>query len=179
MTTYPLQINILGPNNETFRRNVDPIPYVGNVTDDCSATLGTGVVNSSITFFALTDGWSGWSLCSGVGVEDNNNGTYNCTKNSPVTAYFRRYNLTMNATKQYYNNSQTPHTHPYAGQFTFRLSGEMEFPDGTKLTFSEGNYGFGYTPKNEEHAGAPSGIKVNEDFVYLHYWDGPDEWGET
>jgi hypothetical protein len=106
-TTYPLQVNVIGPNNKTYRRNVDPIPYVGNVTDDCSATLGTGVKGASITFFAERDGWSGWSLCSGGSVTDNNNGTYNCTMNSPSGAWFDRYNLTMNATKQYYNNSIT------------------------------------------------------------------------
>ena len=104
LTTYPLQVNVLGPNNETYRRNTDPIPYVGNVTDDCSDALGSGVTGASITFFAETDGWSGWSLCSGLSVEDSNNGTYNCSENSPGNALYGRYNLTMNATKSYYNN---------------------------------------------------------------------------
>ena len=85
----------------------------------------------------------------------------------------------MRIPKGVYTEAQMPHRHPHSGQFTFRLSGEMELPNGTKLTFSEGDYGFGYTPKNEEHAGAQSGIKVNEDFVYLHYWDGPDDWGNS
>jgi len=74
---------------------------------------------------------------------------------------------------------QLPHSHPHANQFTLRLSGEMELPDGTHTSFSEGEYGFGYVPRNEKHGAAPKGIKVNKDFIWIHYWDGSDDWDES
>jgi hypothetical protein len=103
-TTYPLQVNILGPNNQTYRKNVDAVPFVANVTDDCG-----GVVNASNSFF---QGYYGsnypvWAICSGASVTDiANNGTYNCSK-LPTVSDYSRYNITFNATKDYYNNSQT------------------------------------------------------------------------
>jgi len=74
---------------------------------------------------------------------------------------------------------QPPHSHPHANQFTFRLSGEMELPDGTHMSFSEGEYGFGYVPKNEKHGAAQKGIKVVKDFIWIHYWDGSDDWDDS
>ena len=100
MTTYPLQVNILGPNNQTFRKNLDSIPYAGNVSDDCS-----GVSGAAITFQGLPS--APWTSCSGASVTDSGNGTYNCSVVSSIAASPTRYNLTMNATKQYYNSSAT------------------------------------------------------------------------
>ena len=71
---------------------------------------------------------------------------------------------------------QVPHSHPHSNQFTFRLSGEIKLLDGTSISCSEGDYGFGYCPKNEKHGASSEGMKVLEDFIYLHYWDGPDDW---
>ncbi|MFH1228906.1 MAG: hypothetical protein V1678_00590 [Candidatus Aenigmatarchaeota archaeon] len=107
LTTYPLQANILGPNNQTFRKGSESVPYIGNLTDDCSDTLGYGVSGASITF----QGYSGisypsWALCQDSSVTDNSNGTYNCSVPTSSASY-SRYNLTMNATKQYYNSSST------------------------------------------------------------------------
>jgi hypothetical protein len=73
---------------------------------------------------------------------------------------------------------QSPHGHPHANQFTFNLSGVIESPDGTHTSFSEGNYGFRYVPKNEIHGASSEGMKVLEDFIYIHYWDGPDDWSD-
>ena len=72
---------------------------------------------------------------------------------------------------------QPPHSHPYANQFTFRLSGKMERPNGVQSSFKEGDYGFEFVPKNEKHGAAPEGIKVLEDSIWIHYWDGPNDWG--
>lgn len=100
LTTNALAVVILGPNNQTFRRGVDGVPLFGNVSDDCG-----GATNASIYFLAKPSGV--WTKCQGTDVTDNNNGTYNCTLNPPATATLRWYNLTMNATKQYYTNSIT------------------------------------------------------------------------
>jgi len=73
---------------------------------------------------------------------------------------------------------QNPHCHPHANQFTFRLSGEMELLDGTKISISKDNYMFGYCPKDEMHGSVSEGLEVLEDVIYLHYWDGPDDWAD-
>ena len=73
---------------------------------------------------------------------------------------------------------QPPHSHPYANQFTFRLSGKMELPNGTQRSFKEGDYGFGYIPKYERHGALPEGVKVLEDMIWIHYWDGSDDWSD-
>jgi hypothetical protein len=54
----------------------------------------------------------------------------------------------------------------------------MELPDGTLRSFSEGDYGFDYCAKNEKHGGAPKGVKVLKDWIWIHYWDGPDDWDD-
>jgi hypothetical protein len=73
---------------------------------------------------------------------------------------------------------QKPHSHPKANQFTLMLSGEAEFPDGTHVSFSEDDYFFRYNSKNEEHGALPDGVKVLKDQIWIHYWDGPDDWGD-
>jgi len=77
-----------------------------------------------------------------------------------------------------YVEGESPHCHPHANQFTLRLSGKMELPGGTLRSFSEGDYGFDYCTKNEKHGGAPKGVKVLKDWIWIHYWDGPDDWGD-
>ena len=84
----------------------------------------------------------------------------------------------MRIPKGDYTKEQVPHNHPHANQFRFNISGEMELPDGTHLSFSENDYGFNYCPKKEKHGAAPKGIKVLKDWIFLHYWDGPDDWGD-
>ena len=74
--------------------------------------------------------------------------------------------------------AQTPHSHPKASQFTFILSGEIRLPNGIRISHKKDDYGFRYSPIKEEHGKSPEGMKVNEDFIYLHYWDGPDDWGD-
>jgi hypothetical protein len=39
--------------------------------------------------------------------------------------------------------------------------------------------GFNYCPKNEEHGAVPKGVKVHKDWIYLHYFDGPDDWDDS
>ena len=74
---------------------------------------------------------------------------------------------------------QPSHSHPHANQFTFRLSGKMELPNGTQSSFKEGEYGFGYIPRKEKHGALPEGIKVLEDCIWIHYWDGSDDWDDS
>jgi hypothetical protein len=93
-------------------------------------------------------------------------------KDEETGAFFAIYRVP----KGYYPKEQVPHSHPHANQITFNISGEMELPNGTIRSVSEGNYEFNYCPKNEEHGPVPNGIKVLKDWIYLHYFDGPDDW---
>jgi len=52
-------------------------------------------------------------------------------------------------------------------------------PNGTHITVSEDNYGFDYCPKDKEHGAFSKGTKVLKDYVYLHYWDGPEDWNDA
>jgi hypothetical protein len=72
---------------------------------------------------------------------------------------------------------ELPHCHPKSGQITFHLSVEAEFPDGSKLSIGEDDYLFNYSPKGEMHGHMEEGTKMLKDWIYLHYWDGSDEWG--
>jgi hypothetical protein len=71
-----------------------------------------------------------------------------------------------------------PHNHPKSGQITFHLSGEAEFPDGTNLVIGKNEYRFSYQLKGEKHGHLRKGSKILKNIIYLHYWDGSDEWGE-
>jgi len=55
---------------------------------------------------------------------------------------------------------QVSHSHPYSNQFTFRLSGEIKLLDGTRISNSEDDYGFGYCPKNEKHGDSTSSTSI-------------------
>ncbi|MEM2452751.1 MAG: hypothetical protein QW481_07145, partial [Candidatus Methanomethylicia archaeon] len=98
--TYPLQAQVLAPDNKTYRRAVDSITYIGNVSDDCG-----GVKGASITF--NTEPFTVWGRCLPSAVVDYLNGTYSCTVISASDALLQWYNLTMQASKQYYNDSLT------------------------------------------------------------------------
>lgn len=74
---------------------------------------------------------------------------------------------------------QVAHSHPHANQFTFFMSGEMEHPDGRHISFPEDSYDFNYSPKNEKHGASQKGFKVLKDVIYIHYWDGPDDWDDS
>jgi 5-hydroxyisourate hydrolase-like protein (transthyretin family) len=116
--TSPLQVNVTRPDNETFRRNTDPIPLIGDITDDCG-----GVANvTEITMKAIPE--SSWTSCGSF--TDNNNGTYNCTLNSPYTASPGVYNVTLNASKEYYNSSTIQNK-----QESFRIATVPELIDVT------------------------------------------------
>jgi len=98
MVTYPLQAVVQLPDNQTYRRAVDPITFVGYVWDDCS-----GVKAASITFD--TEPSTVWGHCDPSEVTDYNNGTYSCTVVSASDAVLQWYNLSMQASKQYYTSS--------------------------------------------------------------------------
>jgi hypothetical protein len=78
--------------------------------------------------------------------------------------------------KGFYQIEQPPHSHSDANQIRFNISGEMELANGDVRSFSEDDYGFNYCPKNKEHGAVPKGVKVLKDWIYLHYFDGPDDW---
>ncbi len=73
---------------------------------------------------------------------------------------------------------EAPHGHPHANQLTWILSGAVEYPDGNRIAATEGDYLFMFHSKNVKHGAFPKGTKVLQDVVYLHYWDGPEDWGE-
>ncbi|MFH8092821.1 MAG: hypothetical protein QXM38_02680, partial [Candidatus Aenigmatarchaeota archaeon] len=96
ITTHEIILQVIGPNNQTFRRARDPIPLVAQVNDDCG-----GLVGATTFFKAYPE--SPWTNCNSP--TDNLNGTYNCTLYSPETAGLTYYDVEFNATKQYYNSS--------------------------------------------------------------------------
>lgn len=67
---------------------------------------------------------------------------------------------------------ENPHVHPDANQWALSISGEAEFPNGSKLTMGEDNYFFQFNPKGVEHA-YYKGAKVNKEAFNLVYYDGP------
>jgi hypothetical protein len=66
---------------------------------------------------------------------------------------------------------ELPHKHPHASQWAFGLSGEMQEPDGTRISVAEHGHFFGHTPKGEVHGGDPR-TKYLTDIIGLLYWDG-------
>jgi hypothetical protein len=98
ITTHEIILSIVGPNNQTFRRNIDAIPLIAYAGDDCGGLTG------ATTFFKAYP-QSSWTTCNSP--TDNLNGTYNCTLYSPNTASLTYYDLEFNVTKQYYNSSST------------------------------------------------------------------------
>ena len=66
---------------------------------------------------------------------------------------------------------ENPHIHPEASHWSFMVSGEIEFLNGTQMKASEDNYGFMNNPKGEKHA-FYEGAKVVKECVVLQYFDG-------
>lgn len=67
-----------------------------------------------------------------------------------------------------------PHRHPQANHWGIMLSGEVTFPDGTRVTCSEHNYDFSYFSQNELHGGGLPGTRYTQDTIVLIYFDGPE-----
>jgi len=99
--TYDLQAGIIRPNNESFRRDMDTINYTGNVSDDCG-----GVAGASVEFKAYPIEINPSSYCAPGDVTDIGNGNYSCAKVPSESWSFAYHNLTINASKQYYNSSK-------------------------------------------------------------------------
>jgi hypothetical protein len=63
------------------------------------------------------------------------------------------------------------HVHPSAKEWAIIFAGEMELPDGTKMTASADNLHFGFFRKGETHSGSEN--KVNKEVMWVRYLDGP------
>jgi hypothetical protein len=69
---------------------------------------------------------------------------------------------------------ELPHTHPQASHWMFILSGAIERPDGTQVTWSENNYSLSHRPQGIQHGPAKgSQMKITQDTIVLMYFDGP------
>ncbi|UCC91533.1 MAG: hypothetical protein JSV39_04455, partial [Candidatus Aenigmatarchaeota archaeon] len=104
LTTDPLVVNLQLPEtNKTMRKGIDSLLIRGNVTDDCVGWNQTA--NATINFTVPQQNY----FCTAV--NDEGEGWYNCTipAADPVTGDwgYNYYNLTMNASKKYYNSSST------------------------------------------------------------------------
>ncbi|MEM5855671.1 MAG: hypothetical protein QW472_05155, partial [Candidatus Aenigmatarchaeota archaeon] len=99
-TTYPLQVEIQRPNNETFRRATDTILLRGNVSDDC------GLVSGAEVRIKTVKGVFSYGCPDDVGVNDEGNGWYNCSFISSLTWSLGYYNATMQASKEFYESSE-------------------------------------------------------------------------
>ncbi|MEM2180985.1 MAG: hypothetical protein QXP32_09260, partial [Nitrososphaeria archaeon] len=101
LVTYPLQVNVIAPDNQSFRRNIDLITYIGNVSDDCG-----GVKGANVEFRAYPEEINPSSTCLPNEVTDYNNGTYSCSRLPSDDWQMTYHNLTINASKQYYEPSK-------------------------------------------------------------------------
>ncbi|MHC4648732.1 MAG: hypothetical protein ACYTBJ_25020, partial [Planctomycetota bacterium] len=104
ISTEPLQVSLELPvTNTTVRKYEDGLFIRGNITDDCAATNGPVPGADTITLTVEEEAYtcSGWN--------DEGNGWYNCTIPSSAmnTWLYDYYNISMQATKQYYNDSPT------------------------------------------------------------------------
>ncbi|MEM2991212.1 MAG: hypothetical protein QXQ02_08535, partial [Halobacteria archaeon] len=109
ITTVALDFNYISPKNgKLYIKSpvpADSLMLVGNVTDDC------GGVNQATPKFYLYRG-SMIKDCSDSGtITDYNNGTYSClisnsTLNSDPDFVYGYWNVSFNASKDYYNSSE-------------------------------------------------------------------------
>ncbi|MCW1304417.1 MAG: DUF853 family protein [Candidatus Parvarchaeota archaeon] len=103
VTTISLNVDLISPrSNEKYRRgpvNYDSIVVYANVSDECRLLTG-----ASVNIYAEQSGIVYGSCTPAI---DEQNGTYKCTFNLDDTWSLGNYNITINATKQYYNASQT------------------------------------------------------------------------
>jgi hypothetical protein len=67
------------------------------------------------------------------------------------------------------DNYEHQHTHG-SGQWSLWLRGEVEFPDGRRRSIADGDWGFGYQPKNTKH-GTPEGLKIIKEIIGYQYFD--------
>ncbi|RLG19606.1 hypothetical protein DRN74_06585, partial [Candidatus Micrarchaeota archaeon] len=95
ITTTPLEVDLIIPHGEPYRKGEDPITFVGQVTDDCG-----GVSNANVEFKAImgTTEYVGYTTSNATGYA-----TYTFSDTSAWTLGY--YNGSMYAYKQYYNDS--------------------------------------------------------------------------
>jgi len=103
IVTVPLDAKIMYPvSGEIYRRgpvDFDTITIRANVTDDCGLVKG-----ASVNIYVEQGGIVYYSCTSAI---DEGNGSYRCMIAPDTTWPLGYYNLTINATKQYYNSSAT------------------------------------------------------------------------
>ncbi|MCK5593634.1 MAG: hypothetical protein KAI18_00155, partial [Candidatus Aenigmarchaeota archaeon] len=103
ITTIPLESDVMSPvSGEIYRRGPDVFDTLiidSNVTDDCGLVIGADVSIS------VTQGGTEYGSC--ITSADDGDGTYTCTLNPDVLWPLGYYNITIDATKAYYNDSMT------------------------------------------------------------------------
>ncbi|MCK4335350.1 MAG: hypothetical protein KAW40_01355, partial [Candidatus Aenigmarchaeota archaeon] len=166
LTTNPLEVYLQLPEtNKTMRKGMDSLLIRGNVTDDCIGSNHTA--NATINFTVPQQNY----FCTAV--NDEEDGWYNCTipVSAPVTGDwgYNYYNLTMNASKRYYNSSSTLNkqdafilvSNPEIRQLT--IDSVCAWPDlnGSCSDFSWGElWRFNASIRDQDHAG-PLGEHLN------------------
>ncbi|MCK4497157.1 MAG: hypothetical protein KAU24_03120, partial [Candidatus Aenigmarchaeota archaeon] len=111
--TDPLNVSLTIPDGERYRRGVDNVTIRGQVQDECG-----GITNASVTLqakmgIAYTYDCETWSTVIDESEQGGSVGWYNCTFWGPTNTsqwpdqVLYKFNTTMQASKTYYNDSQT------------------------------------------------------------------------
>jgi len=145
LTIYSeLYATIVYPEGQAFAVNT-PVPIWGDVVDECSNVTGA-TVNFRIKREAST------YICSPDPATDLGNGTYRCSWSFSQIGW---NNVTMNASKEYYNDTYTLKIN------AFELRNKPELRNPTVDHQSDG-WGYNYTFKVEfRDADSPFGDTVN------------------
>jgi hypothetical protein len=125
IVTTPLEARIESPYNQTRRKGTDPVFVKANVSDDCGLVSGANIT-IAIRSFGEDRATCCDSGCDAT-IYDEGNGTYNCTFSASTIdslPSYGTYNLTVNATKQYYNDSLT-----WEHDLAFRLLSQPQIKD--------------------------------------------------
>ncbi|RMG91125.1 MAG: hypothetical protein D6706_18540, partial [Chloroflexi bacterium] len=125
-----LTLQVTQPAGDTYYEGQNAT-LRGNITDEC----GTPTITDATVWFNVSHASFG-AQCAPVVNEGN--GYYNCTLNVTGTPG-GWYAVSMNATRQYYNNASTAKTNAYFHEIAPVLSGEYVTPNesywGTTRTF--------------------------------------------
>ncbi|MCK4714452.1 MAG: hypothetical protein KAT35_02670, partial [Candidatus Aenigmarchaeota archaeon] len=129
-----LQANITSPSGEAFRRNIDNVTIIFNVTDECDH--GVGYANQTIIHLYTEQGAS-YDITSGI--TDFGNGTYQYDWET-TTEETGIYNITIEVYKDYYVGINETKNE----SFTLGAVPELEYTTSNEY-YPSGDGGWGET----------------------------------
>ncbi|RLF33979.1 MAG: hypothetical protein DRN08_05045, partial [Thermoplasmata archaeon] len=166
IVTEPLEARIVSPYNQTRRKGIDSLVVKANVSDDC------GLVSGATPVITIQRTGSTYATCCQSGCDatiyDEGNGTYNCTFSASTIntlPTYGLYNLTINATKQYYNHSLT-----WTKEDAFRLVSEPSITNLAATPAVDGGWGETWTFSATVYDPDQDNVTVSLWFNYTGDW---------